>query len=148
MLTKTILRYLLLVLWGVSSTSTIHAQTYTEKFSEDSITISYKWQKVQDSNYTLLLEIKNNSSVQRTVAFRVLYYWKAQLHAGSELKQYCLKPGKTIKGKRWNLAFKSVVFILNDYLDPMFTWVIDDFKTEINEDCKPGLRLRWVPAHP
>ncbi len=130
----------------------VNAQDYEEKITQDSIKISYKWRKdkklKKDSPHVLILQLENHSSKKVTVSFSVLFYWKAQLHSNSKLKEYCLKPGKKIKGKKWGLAFNSTVFTLNEYLDPMFSWSIEDLKVKENDSCNPRLKLKIEPAYP
>ena len=130
----------------------VNAQDYKEKITKDSIKISYKWRKEKklkkDSPYVLMLQLENISSRKVTVDFSVLFYWKAQLHSSSALKEYCLKPGKKIEGKKWGLAFNSTVFSINEYLDPMFSWYIEDFEIKEGGDCNPRLKLKLEPAYP
>lgn len=126
-------------------------QDYENKITEDSISISYTWQKEKrlkkNSPYSLLLQVENQRNTKVVVSFVVLYYWKAQLHSTSNSKTYCLKPGQVIKGKRWNLAFKSDFIVMDKYLDPMFNWEISRLTVKENKDCKTGLRLKFQPAY-
>jgi len=136
------------LVWGTS----LYAQDFKEKLSQDSITISYKWEKEKrlkkESPYVLTLKLESHRKQKAVVSFVVLYYWKAQLHSTSKTKKYCLKPGQTIKGKRWDLTFKSDFIVLDEHLDPLFTWEISRLKIEKNKDCEPGLKLRFTPAYP
>jgi len=136
------------LIWATSSC----AQNFKKKLSQDSITISYKWEKEKrfkkESPYVLTLQLENHREQKVAVSFIVLYYWKAQLHSTSETKKYCLKTGQTIKGKRWDLTFKSDFIVLDKYLDPLFTWEISRLKIKKNYDCEPGLKLRLTPAYP
>lgn len=147
-----ILFRLLLVTFLVSSYGNVKAQEYKEKIIQDSIKISYRWQKdmklEKDSTHLLMLQLENLSSSKVTVSFSVLFYWKAQLHSSSKIKEYCIKPGKKIRGKKWGLAFNSTVFTLNDNLDPMFSWYIDDLEVRKNNLCNPRLKLKLEPAYP
>jgi hypothetical protein len=143
---------LLIIICLVFPFGKIKAQEYKEKITQDSIKISYKWQKAKklkkDSPYVLMLQLENLSSSKVSVSFLVLFYWKAQLHSSSKTKEYCIKPGKKIRGKKWGLAFNSTVFMLNNYLDPMFSWYIDDLQVRENESCNPRLKLRLEKAYP
>jgi hypothetical protein len=147
-----ILFMLLLITCLVFPYEKVNAQDYKEKIMQDSIKISYKWRKdkklKKDSPHVLMLQLENLSSRKVTVSFSVLFFWKAQLHSSSNLKEYCLKPGKKIKGKKWGLAFNSTVFTLNEYLDPMFSWYIEDLKVKENDSCNPRLKLKLESAYP
>jgi hypothetical protein len=149
---STSIHWLLIVVLLILVDGAVKAQDYKEKITQDSIKISYKWRKSKklkkDSPYVLMLQLENLSSTKVTVSFMVRYYWKAQLHSGSKLMEYCIKSGKKIKGKKWNLAFYSKNFTMDDYLDPMFSWIIDDVKAEKNELCNPCLKLEINPAYP
>lgn len=142
----------LIILSFVFHVGIINAQDYREKIRRDSVKISYKWRKdkilKKDSPHVLILQLENLSSSKVSLSFYVLFYWKAQLHSGSKLKEYCLRPGKKIKGKKWGLAFNSTVFTMNEYLDPLFSWYIDDLKVDKNQSCDPGLKLKLEPAYP
>lgn len=128
------------------------AQAFKEKLTQDSIKISYKWEKERrfkkDSPFILNLQLQNLSNTKVTVSFVVLYYWKAQLHSTSETKKYCLKPGQIISGKPWNLAFKSDFIVMDEFLDPMFQWEITRLKVERDTDCETGLKFKLEPAYP
>ena len=143
---------MIIALFISSLTAVMSAQDYKEKITKDSIKISYKWRKdkilKKDSPHVLMLEIENLSKSKLTVSFNILFYWKAQLHSSSNTKKYCIKPGKRIQGKKHGLAFHSNVFTLNDYFDPMFSWIIDDLIVEINESCNQRLNLKLKPAYP
>jgi len=125
---------LVLVVFLLCICGTNDAQNYKEKITKDSIRISYKWQKEncfrKDSPIVLMLQLENQSSSEIKVSFEVLYYWKAQLYSRSETKEYCIKPGKRIRGKRRGLAFQSPEFTQNDSPDPMFSWLIDDLTVD------------------
>jgi hypothetical protein len=128
-----------------------YSQDFRKKLTQDSITISYKWEKEKrfkkNSPYILVLQIENHRKTKVAVSFVVLYYWKVQLHSTSDTKKYCLKPRQIIKGKRWNLAFKADFIVMEEYLDPLFTWEISRLKVEKNENCKTGLKLKLEPAY-
>jgi hypothetical protein len=146
-----IAKILLITLIYFAAAACAYPQNYKNKITKDSISISYTWQKEKrlnkNSPYILLLQVKNQRNTKVVVSFVVLYYWKAQLHSTSDTKKYCLKPGQVIKGKRWNLAFKSDFIVLDEYLDPMFNWEISRLTVEENKDCKTGLRLKLQPAY-
>ena len=139
-------KILLLVIFLEIPAVHISAQGWKQEISQDSISISYKWQKEKilkkHSPYVLLLKVKNNRKNKVTISFVVIYYWKAQIHSTSETKRYCIKSGQTIKGKKWNLAFESDFIVMNKYLDPMFSWKIGRLKVEENKNCNNGLKLR------
>ncbi len=130
----------------------LSANDFKEKVTKDSIKITYKWAKEkrqkEDSSYVLVLQLENLASQKVTVSFSVLYYWKVQLHSSSEEKEYCLRAGQKIKGKRWGLVFKSSVFSVNEYLDPLFSWYVDDLKVSKNDSCNSCLKLKLEPAYP
>ncbi|MFO7658339.1 MAG: hypothetical protein R6W78_14875 [Bacteroidales bacterium] len=143
---------LLIITFMVLPPGIIKAQEYKEKIVQDSIKISYRWQKdrklEKDSTHLLMLQLENLSSTKVTVSFSVLFYWKAQLHSSSKIKEYCIKPGKKIRGKKWGLAFISRVFTLNDNFDPMFSWYVDGLEVRKNNSCNPRLKHKPEPAYP
>lgn len=145
-------RLLFFMVFFLSVFLSSEAQQYQEKITKDSIVISYRWEKERklkkDNNYVLQLQIKNTSSVKKTVDFSVLFYWKAQLHSSSNLNQFCIAPGKKIRGEKWGLNFQSSVFSIKDYLDPLFSWTINDLEIKNNQTCNPHLKLKLVPAFP
>ena len=149
---KGLLVKVLIMGYILTGNTTLFAQDFKEKLSQDSITFSYRWEKAQrfkkESPYVLTLQLENQSNQKVVVQFVVLYYWKSQLHSTSDTKKYCLKPGQSIKGKRWDLTFESDFIVLEDYLDPLFTWEISRLKVQKNKSCEPGLKLRLTPAYP
>jgi len=125
---------------------------YEEVMTKDSIKISYKWRKYKrlnkNSPKVLMLKLENLRKTKVTVSFRVLFHWKGMLHSNSSKKEYCIKPGQTIKGNKWELAFYSPDFSEEDYNDPFFSWYVDEFIVEENPDCRSGLKLKLVPSYP
>jgi hypothetical protein len=93
------------------------------------------------------LRISNNGFDKKLINFELFYFWNLTTHSRSGELEYCLEPGKTIKGKRWNLVFRSDIKMLKEIHDRDFTWKIEDFKSEVNESCNPRLQLRLEPAH-
>lgn len=130
----------------------VNAQKYKEKITQDSIKISYKWRKdkklKKESPYELMLQLENLSSSKVTVSFSLSFYWKDQFHSSFTLKEYCIKPQKKIKGKKWDLAFNASVFTQNQNLDPMFFWYIEDVEIKKNDSCNKRLWLKQEPVNP
>ncbi len=129
----------------------INAQEYVDFVSKDEIKIEYKWRKEKllkkNSPYVLFLRITNTGVEKKLVSFELFYYLNAVTHSRSGFKEYCIKPGQSISGKRWNLAFKSNIKTLEKINDRSFMWEIEKLKVENNELCKTGLRLKLEPAH-
>jgi len=127
------------------------AQEYVDFVSKDEIKIEYKWRKEslfkKNSPYVLFLRITNTGVEKKLVSFELFYYLNATTHSRSGFKEYCIKPGKSISGKRWNLAFKSDIKTLEEIYDRSFMWEVEKLKVVNNELCKTGLRLRLEPAH-
>lgn len=143
------MKYLTIILLFISSFA--FSQEYVEMLSKDDITIEYKWRKKdflkKDSPYVLYLKITNNGFEQMLVNFELIYYWNLMPHSHSGVLEYCIKPGKTIKGKRWDLVFQSEIKTLREIHDRQFKWDIVEFEANISENCNSGLKLKVEPAH-
>jgi len=128
------------------------AQDYIEKATLDSITIEYKWSGSQalkkDSPEALFLQVTNQGTLKKLVSFELLYYQTGVLQSRSGIKEYCIKPGQTIRGKRWNLVFESVGNMADADGDSGFSWELDNLTVEQNKTCDTGLRWRLAPEHP
>ncbi len=148
---KKIITRLLIIAFLLSIYGTIDAQVYKEKITKDSIRISYKWQKEKclrkDSPIVLMLQLENLSKAKVKVSFEVLYYWKVQLQSGSKTVEYCIKPGKRIRGKRKGLAFQSPGIAQNDFRDPLFSWLIDDLRVEKNDPTHTSINIKTNTNH-
>jgi len=130
----------------------VNGAGFEEVLTQDSIKISYKWRKYQrfkkNSPEVLVLKLENLRKTRVTVSFRVLFHWEGMLHSRSNNKEYCMKPGQKIKGKRWELVFYSSELSEEDYHNPFFAWYVDELHVEENADCTPGLELQLAPAYP
>lgn len=127
------------------------AQDYKEKLTNEGIRIDYKWRQekllVKNSPDALFLKITNNSDNKKLVGFEINYFRNGIRTFGSDYQEYCLKPGQTIRGKRWNLAFPYVSNENEKISDEQFSWELDSLMIENNSSCESGLRLRLVPEH-
>ena len=145
------MKYLIITLTFVFAALTIQGQEYIEYKTKDKIKIEYKWRKESklknNSPYVLYLRITNNSVEKKLVGFELFYFWNESTHSRSGYKEYCIKPGKSIEGKRWNLVIKSDIKTLEEIHSSNFSWEIENLNIEKNELCKSGLRLRLEPAH-
>lgn len=143
---------MLIILCMFAFPGTTKASGFEEALTKDSIRISFKWRKYKrlrkNSPEVLMLKLENLRETKVTVSFRVLFHWKGTLHSRSRTKEYCMKPGQKIKGKKWELAFYSPDFSKEDYNDPFFSWYADDILVEENPECTPGLKLNLVPSYP
>lgn len=142
----------LLILCLFAIPDTIHAGGFEKAMTKDSIKISYKWRKYKrlrkNSPEVLMLKLENLRNAKVTVSFRVVFHWKGSLHSRSSIKEYCMKPEQTIKGKKWELAFYSQDFAKEDFTNPFFSWFVEDIHVEENQLCTPGLKLKLVPSYP
>ncbi|OFX20905.1 MAG: hypothetical protein A2041_05430 [Bacteroidetes bacterium GWA2_31_9b] len=129
----------------------IYGQEYVDFTSQDDVKFEYKWRKKnllkKDSPYVLYLKITNKGFERKLVSFELFYFWNGFTHSRSGYKEYCIKPGKKICGKRWDLAFKSEIKTLEEIHDRRFSWEIEKIKIEESEFCKSGFRLKLEPAH-
>ncbi|HAF31023.1 MAG TPA: hypothetical protein DCG75_18450 [Bacteroidales bacterium] len=144
---KNLVIILTLILFPILTNS----QEYVDFVSKDGIKIEYKWRKEKllqkNSPYVLFLRITNTGVEKKLVSFELFYFLNAVTHSRSGFKEYCIKPGQRIKGKRWNLAFKSNIKTLEQINDRSFMWEIEKLNVVNNELCKSGLRLKMEPAH-
>jgi len=124
----------------------VDAQEYVELESKNEVTIDYKWKKKnflkKNSPYLLHIRISNNSIQQKQVGFELLYYWDGVLKSRSGYKEYCIKPGQVIRGRKWDLVYQSDIKTLEEIHDRSFLWELDNFNTEDNPHCKTGLKLK------
>lgn len=145
------MKYLISSLAFLFVVLTSNAQEYIEYKTQDDIKIEYKWRKKcklkKNSPYVLYLRITNNSVEKKLVGFELFYFWNESTHSRSGYKEYCIRAGKTINGKRWNLVFKSDIKTLEEIHSDNFSWEIEHLTVTKNELCKSGLRLRLEPAH-
>lgn len=129
----------------------IFGQEYVDFVSKDDVKFEYKWRKKNllksDSPYVLYLRIKNTGFEKKLVSFELFYFWNGVVHSRSGYKEYCIRPGQKIWGKRWNLAFQSDIKTLEEINDRSFSWEIEKIKVEDNDLCKSGLKLKLEPAH-
>jgi hypothetical protein len=92
-----------------------------------------------------VLKIQNFNPHKVMVRFRVNYYWKAVRSASSQQMEYCVKPGRSLRGKMWDLVFSSGKFNREEVFDARFLWEIADLKIEHHTDCKTKLNIRIKP---
>jgi hypothetical protein len=129
----------------------VQGQEYVDFASKDDVKFEYKWRKKNllksDSPYVLYLRIKNNGFEKKLVSFELFYFWNGVVHSRSGYKEYCIRPGQKIGGKRWNLAFQSDIKTLEEIHNRSFTWEIEYINVEENELCRSNLKLKLEPAH-
>lgn len=129
----------------------INAQEYVDFISKDDVKFEYKWRKKnllkKDSPYVMYVKITNYGIDRKKVSFELFYFLNGMTHSKSGYKEYCIKPGQTIKGKRWDLVFESDIKTLEEINDRSFLWEIEKLKIETGEYCETGLKLRLEPAH-
>jgi len=129
----------------------LNAQEYVDFTTKDDIKFEYMWKKQhplkKDSPYVLYVKITNNSVDRKLVGFELFYFWNGVTHSRSGYREYCIRSGQTISGKKWNLAFKSEIKTLEEIHDRSFIWEIEKLNIEISDNCNAGLKLKLEPAH-
>ncbi len=115
----------------------------------DEVTISYKWKKTglfgKDDPPRLILKIDNENKYRMMISFRVNYFWKAAMAASSQRVEYCVKSGRKIRGKMWDLVFSAGRFTEEQILDENFLWEISELEIVKDADCKSRLNIRIKP---
>jgi hypothetical protein len=146
------LKRIAISLIGILIISGLYSQGYKHKLTQDEISFWYKWKNEKflklNSPKVLKLEIENLRDTRVAIQFEIIYYWEGTLHSRSDTLQYCLKPRQTIRGRRWNLIFKSDFFGNGRYLDKMFEWKITSLKVDENAKCETGMQLMLEPQYP
>jgi hypothetical protein len=142
------------MVWSISC----HAQTdpfsgdFIEWVQKDSVTISYKWKQYglfkKDKPFQLVLKIENRNPQRISLDFRVGYYWGAVLKKSSDRVEYCVKPGKKIKGKLWDLVFESGGYKESQLKDPMFTFDLTEIKIREDPECRTRFNLKLRSSTP
>jgi hypothetical protein len=116
----------------------------------EKVTIYYKWKKEglfrRDALPQLVLKIRNSNPHKVLVSFRVDYYWNTILSVSSQRMGYCVKPGRSLRGKMWDLVFSSGRFNREQVVDDRFLWEITDLEIKHRADCITKLNIRMKPA--
>jgi len=129
----------------------LHAQDYADLLTKDDIRFEYKWVRAnmfkRDSPYVMKVRITNKGLEQTLVRFEMLYYFNEVLHSRSGEQEYCLKPGQSITGRRWDLVFMSDIKTMEEIHDRAFSWEVDVLTIDKDSECQPGLKLNLQPRH-
>jgi len=92
--------------------------------TKESLEFSGKIKFGKDNQHLLFLKIKNTSTSDVGVNFKLGLYWEAQIVSESESTHICVRAGKSKKGRSSNLVFPLYEFT-KDQLQQ------NDFKVEI-----------------
>lgn len=145
------MKYLIISITLFFWSTVIYGQEYVDFVTQDEVKIEYKWRKKdllkKDSPYVMYLRITNKSIDRKMVSFELFYFLNGLTHSKSGFKEYCIKAGQTIKGKRWDLVFESDIKTLEEIDDRSFLWEIEKLKVETSDYCETGLKLKLEPAH-
>jgi hypothetical protein len=142
------------MIWSLSG----HAQAdpfsgdFVDRFQKNSVTISYKWKQYglfkKDKPYRLVLKIENRNPRRILLGFRVNYFWGAVLKKSSDRVQYCVKPGKKIRGKLRGLVFESGGYIESQLKDPMFTFDLTEIQIGEDPECRTRFNMKLKSSTP
>ena len=110
------------------------------KFDSAGVVVSYNWspsvKKDPESPRQLCLELTNANDYPVKMTFTLQYLIDKEVFEEGISQTYCIKPGKTLKGKKYGLCWTSNEISNSEMDTPSFSWDIGERKLEKAEACE------------
>ena len=125
----------------VFSTSLLRSQNMEKliKFDSAGVVVSYHWspsdKKDAESPRQLCLEVTNANEYTVKMTFTLQFLIDKEVFEEGVSQSYCVKPGKTLKGKKYGLCWISEEISNQEMDSPSFSWDIGERKMEKVEAC-------------